>query len=224
MNQKLKVIITGSTGMVGEGVLNECLLSDNVEKIVVINRKSCGVYHPKLIEIIHSDFFDLHALENKLVDFDACYFCLGISSVGVKKLEYYKLTYDLTLLFANFLYQTNPNLTFCYVSGAGTDSSEKGWSHWARVKGKTENDLQKLSFKQIFCFRPAFIKPTAGLKFSNPLYKYINWIFPIARVIYPGGFCTLKEVGLAMLYVTRKGFNKNIVDGKDIIKLASLEI
>lgn len=221
MNKKLKVLITGSTGMVGEGVLHECLQSETVEKIIVINRKTCGVFHPKLKEIIIPDFFDLTVLENQLIDFDACYFCLGISSVGVNKQHYYKITYELTLLFANFLLKTNTNLIFCYVSGAGTDSTEKGFSNWARVKGKTENDLQKLFFKLAYSFRPAFIKPTEGLKFSNPLYRYINWLFPIARAVYPKGFCTLKELGQAMLNVTLHGFHKNIVDGKDIIKLAA---
>lgn len=222
MYKKIKVIITGSTGMVGEGVLHECLQSEAVEEIVVINRKTCGLFHLKLREIILPDFFDLTALENQFINYDACYFCLGISSVGANKQHYYKITYSLTLLFAKFLLKTNTKLVFCYVSGAGTDSTEKGFSNWAKVKGKTENDLQKLSFKQTYSFRPAFIKPTEGLRFSNPLYRYINWLFPIARAVYPKGFCTLKELGQAMLNVTQQGFNKNIVDGKDIIKLAAL--
>lgn len=223
MEKKLRIILTGATGMVGEGVLHECLQNNKVEKIVVINRKSCGVFHPKLTEIIHPDFFDLSALNNQLIGFDACFFCLGISSIGVKEEEYYKMTYTLTLLFANLLCKTNTNLTFCYVSGAGTDSFQKSKLNWANVKGKTENDLQTLSFKQVFSFRPAFIKAIPGLKFTHPWYRYAGWLFPIGRAIYPKGFCTLQEISKAMIHVTLHGFKKNIIEGKDIIDLAKLE-
>ena len=150
---KIKAIITGATGMVGEGVLHECLLHPDVESVLVINRKPCGVKHEKLKEIIHKDFLDLSAIEEQLAGYNACYFCAGVSSVGKKEDEYTRITYDLTLNFANTLVKLNPDMTFCYVSGVGTDSTEKGRSMWARVKGKTENDLLKLPFKAAYMFQ-----------------------------------------------------------------------
>lgn len=218
---KINAIITGSTGMVGEGVLHECLLHPLVESVLVINRKPCGVNHPKLKEIIHQDFCNLSGLEEQLTGYNACFFCLGTTSVGKKPDEYYKITYTLTLNFAETLVRLNKDMTFCYVSGAGTDSSEKGRLAWARVKGKTENDLMKLPFKQALAFRPGFIKPTPGLHNIQPFYKYINWLFPIGRAIYPGGFCTLKEIGLAMIYSASNELGNKVLEGKDIIELAS---
>ena len=169
---KISVIITGATGMVGEGVLNECLLHDNVEQVLVINRRPCGITHPKLKEIIHADFYDLSPVENQLVNYNACFFCLGVSSVGMKEPEFYRLTYTLTMHVAQTLSTLNPGMTFCYISGAGTDSTEKGRMMWARVKGKTENDLMKLPFKQVYNFRPAILQSTKGLKNTLPYYKY----------------------------------------------------
>jgi uncharacterized protein YbjT (DUF2867 family) len=220
-DQKLKVIITGATGMVGEGVMHECLQHSQVEAVLVINRRPCGVEHSKLKEIVHPDFFDLSSIEEQLKGYDACFFCLGVSSVGMKVDDYYKSTYSLTLNLAETLSKLNSSMTFCYVSGAGTDSTEKGRSNWARVKGKTENDLMKLPFKQVFTFRPAFIKPTSGLRNTLSFYKYINWLFPIGRAIYPNGFCTLKEIGIAMINASINGYEKKIVTGRDIIILAS---
>jgi hypothetical protein len=217
---KIKAIITGVTGMVGEGVLHECLLHPQVEQVLVINRKPCGVVHPKLKEIIHQDFFNFSAIESQLTGYNACFFCLGVSSIGMKEDAYYKMTYTLTLHIAETLSKLNNNMTFCYVSGGGTDSTEKGKSMWARVKGKTENDLMKLPFKQVFNFRPGFIKPTKGLKNTHKFYKYINWLYPIGRALYPNGFCTLKEIGLAMINSVSLGNERRILEGKDIIALA----
>jgi len=174
MEKKIRAIVTGTTGMVGEGVLNECLNSDLVEAVLIINRKPSGYSHPKLKEIVQADFFDLTDIEGQLTGYNACYFCLGISSVGVKADEYYRITYELTMNWAQTLSKLNSDMTFCYVSGAGTDSTEKGKSSWARVKGKTENDIMKLPFKQAFAFRPGFIEPTKGLTKAHPFYKYIN--------------------------------------------------
>ncbi len=140
--------------MVGEGVMHECLLHDDVEEVLVIGRKPCGVSHPKLKEIIHDNFFDITPIENRLTGYDACFFCLGVTSIGKSEEEYYKLTYTLTMHVAEIFSKLNPGKTFCYVSGAGTDSSEKGRTMWARVKGKTENDLMKLPFKRAYNFRP----------------------------------------------------------------------
>ncbi|HKZ37561.1 MAG TPA: hypothetical protein VJ184_07930, partial [Chryseolinea sp.] len=170
-------------------------------------------------EIIHSDFFNFSSIENQLSGYNACFFCLGVSSAGLKEDTYYKLTYTLTLHVAETLSKLNTGMTFCYVSGAGTDSSEKGRSMWARVKGKTENDLMKLNFKQVFAFRPGFIKPTKGLKNTLKYYRYVSWIFPIGRALFPYGFCTLKDLGLAMINIVNTGYGKKIIEGKDFIAL-----
>lgn len=220
METKIKAIITGVTGMVGEGVLHECLLHPDVEAVLVIGRKSCGVVHPKLKEIIHNDFFDISVIENQLKGYNACYFCLGVSSVGMKEPEYYKLTYTLTMNFAQTLSKVSSDLTFCYVSGGGTDSTEKGRVMWARVKGKTENDLMKLSFKQVFAFRPGYMHPTKGLKNILPYYKYLSWMYPFFRLVFPNMVSTLAELGQAMINATRFGYSKNILEVKDIVALA----
>lgn len=218
MNQpvtKIRAIITGASGMVGEGVLHECLLDPAVEEVLVVGRKPCGHTHPKLKEIIHKDFLDLSPIADQLSGYNACFFCLGVSSVGMKEAEYYQLTYTLTMHFAETLVTRNPGMTFCYVSGAGTDSSEKGRLMWARVKGKTENDLAKLPFKAVYNFRPGFMLPTKGLKNTLPAYKYLNWLYPILKRLMPGKTSTLKAVGLAMIRVASQGYKKSILEVKD---------
>jgi len=217
---KIKAIITGATGMVGEGVLHECLLHPDVEAVLVINREPGGVTDPKLKEIIHQDFFDISAIEDQLKGYNACFFCLGVSSVGMKEPEYYKLTYTLTLNVATPLSRLDPDMTFCYVSGGGTDSTEKGRSMWARVKGKTENDLMKLPFKRVFAFRPGYMHPTKGLKNTNPYYKYMSWMYPLLRLVFPGGVSTLAELGQAMIKVAQFGYEKQVVEVEDIVALA----
>jgi hypothetical protein len=217
---KIRAVITGATGMVGEGVLHECLLNSEVEHVLVINRKACGVTHPKLTEIIHADFYNLSAIEGQLQGYNACFFCLGVSSVGMKEDEYTKLTYTLTMHVATTLSRLNPGMTFCYVSGASTDSTEKGKMMWARVKGKTENDLMKLSFKKAYMFRPGYMHPTKGLKNVNKYYKYIMWMYPFLRVFFPNKVSTLQELGLAMINTVNKGYTKNILEVKDIVTLA----
>jgi len=219
MKTTVKAIITGVTGMVGEGVLHECLNDDAVEAVLVLTRRPSGINHPKLKEIVHKDFFDITPIQNQLTGYNACYFCLGVSSVGMKEAEYTKMTHTLTLHVATILAKQNPDMTFCYVSGAGTDSTEtKGM--WARVKGKTENDLFKLPFKKVFAFRPGFMLPTPGLKNVLSFYKYVNWLFPIARKLYPKGFCTLAEVGQAMIHTVTIGSDKKILEVLDIVALA----
>jgi uncharacterized protein YbjT (DUF2867 family) len=213
---ELSVIITGSTGMVGEGVLHECLLHPDVERVLVVNRKTCDVVHPKLTEILNPDFFDLSSIENQLSGYNACFFCLGISSVGVSNEDYYHTTYDLTLNFAETLVKQNSGMSFIYVSGAGTDSSEKGRVNWARVKGKTENDLMKLPFKNAFAFRPAFMQPTEGLKHTKGYYSVLKFLFPIFKLIMPSYVSTLKEVGIAMINLAIDGYEKQVIEVKDI--------
>lgn len=223
MSTKIRVIITGATGMVGEGVLQVCLQNPEVEAVLIINRKPTGVSHPKLKEIIHTDFYDLSPIASQLAGYNACFFCLGISSVGLDADAYYKTTYTLTMHMGSILSGLNPDMTFCYISGAGTDSSEQGRSRWARVKGKTENDLMKLPFKQVYAVRPGFIKPIPGQTRVNRWYKYINWMFPIGRSLFPGGFCRVQELAGAMIYVTGHPYEHKILEGKDIIKLAAME-
>jgi nucleoside-diphosphate-sugar epimerase len=216
---KFKAIITGATGMVGEGVLLECLNHPAVEQILVINRKPQGMSHPKLREIIHADFFNLAPIEAQLAGYDACFFCLGVSSVGMSPEAYKRITYDLTLNVAQLLAKANPDTTFCYITGAGTDSSEHGRLAWARVKGAAENALMRL-FKRAYMFRPGFMKATTGQKNLKRSYRLLAWIYPIGRTLYPAGFCTLQEVGEAMINAVIKGYPKRILDVKDIVQLA----
>ena len=222
-NNKIRAIITGVTGMVGEGVLLECLKHPQVEAVLVINRKPCGFVHPKLKEIIHADFFDLSAIEGHLSGYNACYFCLGVSSVGMKEPEYTRLTYTLTMHVAETLSRLNRDMTFTYVSGAGTDSTEKGSSMWARVKGKTENDLMKLPFKQVFAFRPGLMKAAPGAKNTPKLYRYLGWLYPFFHLLLPNSSCLLSEVGQAMINVTLNGFEKNILEVRDIVAVTGLD-
>ncbi|MFL5492917.1 MAG: NAD-dependent epimerase/dehydratase family protein [Gemmatimonadales bacterium] len=217
----IKAIITGATGMVGEGVLLECLSHPDVAQVLVINRKPGGVSHPKLREVIHADFFDLAPIEERLIGFNACFFCLGVSSVGMSKEEYRHITYDLTLNVARLLAKLNPEMTFCYVTGAGTDSSEAGRIAWARVKGATENALLRL-FKHAYMFRPGFMKATPGQKNVKRYYRLLAWLYPIGRAVYPAGFCTLQEVGMAMIKAVSRGYPRHVLEVKDIVELASL--
>ncbi|HEY5122875.1 MAG TPA: NAD-dependent epimerase/dehydratase family protein [Ignavibacteria bacterium] len=220
MNTKIKAIITGATGMVGEGVLHECLQHNDIDSVLVIGRKPCGISHPKLKEIVHTDFFDLTEIENQFKGYDACFFCLGTSSVGMKEAEYYKITYTLTLNFAETLSKLNPDMIFCYISGYGTDSTEKGRIMWARIKGKTENDLMKLPFRKVYNFRPGFMQPTKGLKNTLGFYKYLNWLYPLARLIMPKFVTTLKELASAMIHSATIGYDEQILEVKDIIELS----
>jgi hypothetical protein len=217
---KLKVIITGTTGMVGEGVLIECLAHPDVEKILVINRRPCGVTHPKLTEIIHSDFLNLTPIEEQFTGYNACFFCLGVSSVGMKEDVYYLRTYTLTMHMAEILSRQNHDLTFCYISGAGTDSTEKGRINWARVKGKTENDLMRLPFKKVFSFRPAMIQPTKGQQNVLRMYKLLGFLIPVFKLLMPDYISTLKDLGLAMINSALKGYEKPVLEVKDIVELA----
>ena len=219
---KIKAIITGATGMVGEGVLHQCLRHPDVETVLVINRRSCGVQHEKLTEVIHKDFHDFSTIEGQLSGYNACYFCLGVSSVGMKEEDYFHLTYNLTLHVANTLARLNPGMTFCYVSGAGTDSSEQGRSMWARVKGKTENDLQKLPFKGTYAFRPGYIHPMPGMKNTLPAYKVLGFLYPVFRALFPKYVVKLEEIGMAMINVTKRGYEKPVLECVDIRKAAAL--
>ena len=211
-----KFIIFGATGMVGEGVLHVCLHHPDVESVLVISRKPCGLKDDKLKEIIHNDFYDYSTLANALSGYDACFFCLGATSIGKTEDEYKRITYDLTIAAARTLANLNPDMTFCYVSGAGTDSSERGRSMWARVKGKTENDLAKLSFKAAYAFRPGFIKPIKGLKKGYRLSRALGTLYPALKLIAGNYVCTLEEVGRSMVHVAMKGYEKKVLECVDI--------
>jgi hypothetical protein len=213
---KIKAIITGASGMVGEGVMFACLGHPDIEQVLVIGRRPCGTRHPKLKEILHKDFFDLSPIENELKGYNACYFCLGVSSVGMKEDEYTKMTYDLTMHVANTLVKHNPDMTFCYVSGAHTDSTEKGKQMWARVKGRTENDLMKLPFRQVFAFRPGGIVAMANQKNTLKVYNYIGWILPIVGFFFKNSVSRLEDMGIAMVKVTKNGYSKKILEVSDI--------
>lgn len=219
---KIKAIITGATGMVGEGVLHQCLRHPDVEAVLVINRRPCEVQHEKLTEILHKDFHGLSAIEDKLSGYNACYFCLGVSSVGMKEADYYHLTYNLTMHVAETLARLNPDMTFCYVSGAGTDGSEQGRSMWARVKGKTENHLLKLPFKAAYMFRPGYIQPMPGMKNTLAAYKVLGVLYPVLKTLFPKYVVKLEEIGRAMINVTKEGYHKPVLECADIREAAAL--
>ena len=216
---KISVIITGATGMVGEGVLLECLAHPDVERVLIVNRKHYARTHPKLKELIVPDFMDLDKVTDELKGYNACFFCAGVSSVGMKEHEYRHLTYDITLNFAQTLSDVNDGMVFTYVSGSHTDSTEKGKLMWARVKGKTENDLFKLHFKNVYAFRPGIMKPTKGQKSIKTLYKTVWILYPLFRLIAPGQATTLKVVGRAMINCALTGYPKHILEVEDIKKL-----
>lgn len=219
---KLNVIITGCTGMVGEGALHECIHSNEVENILIVSRRHYEISNPKVKEILVNDFFELKELENYLsassINYNACFFCMGVTSVGKKEDEYRKLTYDLTMNFASTLHSRFHELCFIYVSGAATDSTEQGRMMWARVKGKTENDLMKL-FPNSYMFRPGYMQPTRGLKNTLKAYNYISWLYPILKIAFRNSTSTLAEVGQAMIKAASRGYDKKILEVKDILKI-----
>ncbi|GAA4009155.1 epimerase [Hymenobacter fastidiosus] len=217
---KIKAILTGATGMVGEGVLLECLNSPAVEQVLSISRKPSGHTHPKLREIIHADFHDLTPIQDQLTGYHACFFCLGVSSVGMKEPEYRRATHDLTLHFAQTLLPRNPGLTLCYVSGAGTDSSGHGRSMWARVKGQTENQLLAAGFAGAYMFRPGFLRATPGQRHVLSYYQYFGWLYPALRSLAPKYASTLTELGQAMLHAVQHGYSRPVLEVPDIVALA----
>jgi len=224
MAMKIKAIITGSTGMVGKGVLLECLENEDIESVLVVNRKPLGLQHPKLREIIHKDFFDLSAISGEMQGYDCCFFCLGVSSAGMAEDVYTHLTYDLTLTFAKAFLARNPGSLFTYVSGAGTDSTEKGRSMWARVKGRTENALLALPFRAAYMFRPGFIEPMKGIKSGTRLYNalyIILWpLFPVFRAMPKYATDTIR-LGNAMIKVACLGYEKKVLECTDINIIAN---
>jgi uncharacterized protein YbjT (DUF2867 family) len=213
-----RIIITGATGMVGEGVLLTCLAQPEVEAVLSISRRPSGHTHPKLRELLVPDLADLSAVESQLAGYTACFFCAGISSAGMKEAEYTHITYDLTLAFARTLARVCPASTFVYVSGAGTGADSR--LMWARVKGRTENDLLKLPFRVAYMFRPGFMEPVQGQQHVKSYYKFFGWLAPGLRRLFPGIVCTLREVALAMLHAAERGAPKPVLEVRDIVQLA----
>src|SRR6202453_1461359 len=216
----MHVLLFGATGMVGQGVLRECLLDPGVESVVSIGRSAAGVSNPKLREIVHADLADYSTIESQLTGFDACFFCLGISSTGLTEEQYSRITYDITIRAAETLARLNPQMTFVYVSGAGTDSSEHGRTMWARVKGRTENALLRLPFKAAFMFRPGVIVPRFGAKSRTALYRIpyalTRPLLPLLLRAFPNQVLTTDEIGRAMILVARDGAPKPILETGDI--------
>jgi len=206
--------------MVGQGVLRECLLDPEVEIVLAVGRNATEQHHQKLREILHTDLYDLSAIEPSLSGCDACLFCLGVSAAGMKEEEYRRVTYDLTISVAQTLAKLNPSMTFIYVSGAGTDATEHGRMMWARVKGKTENALFKLSFKAVYVFRPAYIQPLHGIrtktKWYRALYAMVGPLYPIWRLLFPKYVTTTECVGRAMLMVAKHGAPQSVLENQDI--------
>ena len=219
----MNVLLFGATGMVGQGILRECLLDPGVEQVLSIVRSPTTQQHPKLHQLAHEDFFDYSNIEPELTGFDACLFALGVTSAGKSEAEYTRLTYDLTLAAAKTLAPLNPGMTFLYVSGAGTDSTERGRTMWARVKGKTENDLLKLPFRAAYMFRPGFIQPLHGIRSKTKLYQtfytLLNPILPLLKSTFPQYITTTEQLGRAMLRVARNGYPRPILESKDINSL-----
>lgn len=213
----IKIILTGATGMVGEGVLMECLENPDVSEILSVSRKPSGKTHPKLKEYLVSDFLSIDLHDEKLKGYDACFFCAGISSIGMNEEDYTKITYDTTLHFAKAVLNQNPEMVFNYVSGASTDSTESGKLMWARVKGRTENDLKRMNFRGAYNFRPGFMKPVEGQTNVKWFFKPFIWIFPI---FFQSKSLTLREVGRAMINVTQKGYPTSTLEIRDIKNLA----
>jgi uncharacterized protein YbjT (DUF2867 family) len=218
--QPLRAIVFGATGMVGEGVLHVALHHPGVDTVLAVVRRPTGFSHPKLRELVHADFHDFSSIEDRLTGYTACFFCLGVSSLGMDEAAYTRVTYDLTMAAARTLARVNAAMTFCYVSGLGTDSSASGSSMWARVKGRTENDLARLPFAGIYLFRPGFIKPIRGLKRGFKISRLLGTLYPVWRFIVPRFVCTLEDVGLAMIGVSRQGYAKQILENTDIERCA----
>jgi hypothetical protein len=216
----MKVILFGATGMVGQGCLRECLIDPEVETVLAVGRSPTGVQNAKLREIVHNNFMDFSAIESQIAEYDACFFCLGVSSVGMSEERYRHLTYDLTLAAATTLAKLNPGMVFVYVTGQGTDSTEQGRLMWARIKGKTENDLLKLPFKAAYMFRPAGIQPLHGVKsrtaWVQAIYVVASPLLTWLNRVAPKYMTTSEQVGRAMIKVARDGYPKPVLESEDI--------
>jgi uncharacterized protein YbjT (DUF2867 family) len=223
----LKVILFGATGMVGQGTLRECLLDPEVTEVLIVGRTPLGREHAKIREIVHKDLYDLTPIASQLAGYDACFFCLGVSSAGMSEADYTRVTYDLTLAVALVLAQQNPQMVFLYVSGTGTDSSERGRSMWARVKGRTENELLREPFRAAYMLRPGYIQPMHGVKSKTPLYRsfyvVLSWLYPVIRAVARKYVITTEDLGRGMIKIAKLGAPKRILENSDIEALVAAE-
>jgi uncharacterized protein YbjT (DUF2867 family) len=219
----MKVIITGATGMVGEGVMLSCVENPAVSEILLASRKPYGVLPAKVRELIVPDFMQIGGVAGQLAGYDACFFCAGVSSVGKSEAEYTRITYDTTLHFAETLVKVNPGMVFVYVSGAGTDATEKGRTMWARVKGRTENALTRVGFRAEYNFRPGFMKAMPGQKNLPGFYHALGWLYPVLRVVAANYASTLQGVGRAMIRCAGEGYPKAVLEVRDINGAGQLE-
>jgi len=220
----MRVILFGATGMIGQSVLTECLKSPIVEEILIVGRRSCGIKNDKIKEIIHHNFLDYSDIENELKAYDACFYCLGVSSVGMSKEKYYNITYNYTVEVGEILSRQNKNMSFAFISGAGTDETEKSRVHWARVKGKAENVLRKYPFKSLSLFRPAYIKALDGVKPSYSINKYFDWFFyPVLKTFFPKIVITSEELGKAMINSMFQKEKARIIENEEIKNLAYVQ-
>ena len=223
----MKIVIYGASGMVGRGMLNQSLSASDVEKVIIVVRKSLNIQHDKLSEIVTSDLNQTHDLAI-IKDFDACFYCLGVSASGMTEVQYSAINYDLTINIAKALQSNNPNMTFVYISGAGTDSTEKGKIMWARVKGKTENTLKSMDFKAVYLLRPAMIQPLDGIESQTKsyriIYKVLKPFFPIIQRVAPNALLTTQSLADAMLNTVRFGYHTKILGVKDIIQLSKTNL
>jgi uncharacterized protein YbjT (DUF2867 family) len=216
----MKAVIFGASGMVGQGVLRECLLDPEIEQVLSVVRSATGQSHAKLREVVHGDFLDFSSIEAELTGYDACFFCLGVSSAGMTEEEYTRVTYGITMAAATTLARLNPGMTFEYISGTGTDSSEKGRSMWARVKGRTENALLALPFRAAYMFRPGFIQPLHGIKSKTRAYQIFYAVttplLPVLKTVFPQYVTTTERLGRAMIAVAKRGYPQKVLEMRDI--------
>lgn len=215
----MNVIVFGATGMVGQGVLRECLRDPDVQRVLSIGRSATGQRHEKLRELIRADLLDYSAVENELRGYDACFFCLGVTSAGMPEDRYRRVTYDVTMAAAQTLARLNPNMTFIYVSGAGTDSTEHGRTMWARVKGETENAILRLPFRAAYMFRPGAIQPLHGITSKTRWYQLMYTLAnPLLTWMqrFPKYVTTTEKLGRAMIKVARQGYPKRVLESVDI--------
>ena len=219
---EINAILFGATGHIGQGVLIECLEHPAVRSVLVIGRNTCDVQHAKLSEIIHGDFLDYSSIKEHLSGFNACFFCLGVSSMGMSKEDYEMITHDYAVKTAEVLSGQNPEMTFCFISGAGTDAREKSRFHWARVKGKTENILKTYPFHKLYLMRPAYIQPRKGVTSRLKMYRFMGPLYPVLKFLFPRTVTNTEELGRAMINAVLFGSDKQTLENRDLIQLGRL--
>jgi len=218
--KEINAVIVGTTGLIGKGVLIECLEHDAVKSVLAVGRRSCGVTHPKLTEILYDDFSDLSPIAEKIAGFNACYYCLGVSSVGMSEEEYSRITVNFTIAAADAMKRASNDVTFCFISGMGTDATMQSKTMWARVKGKAEHELKSFPFRQLFLLRPGFVQPVKGVKMNHLAYKLLLPLIPVLKLLFPKYVTTTEKIGRAMIQLTLYGGAKQTLENSDINECA----